>query len=105
MNGDAPARITGGLGAVVVGLDMDDHRATDHAGNAWRKTQTCHHKLLFGHALGIGLQCRQVASVVWGALRPVRLAIGIEVAAGAAFLRPWPGLAGRPRRSRRRATS
>ena len=102
MNGDAPARITGGLGAVVVGLGMDDHRATDHAGNARRQAQTCHHELLVDHALGIGLQCRQVASVVWGALRPMRLAIGIEVAAGAAFLRPWPGLAQPPRRRQAR---
>src|SRR5690606_38737997 len=84
--GHARAGVSGGLAGVVVRGRVHDHRAADAVvGRATAEHHALRVHVDLGHTLGIGDDVVHVAGVVGrGADLAVRLAGGVEVAAGAA---------------------
>src|SRR5688500_6179266 len=82
--GEACAGVAGGLGLVVVGIGVDDDRAADDARRSRGHGEPVDHGLDPGAPGLVRRERRQVAGVALGAGRmAVRLAVRIEVAAGA----------------------
>ena len=80
----ACASISGGLGFVVIRLDMDNQPPANHAGSTVRNRNHVHLDTKRGPAACIGLECGQITSMALGAAMVcVCLAMRIEVSTSA----------------------